>query len=56
MDTKPDDNIIGGTGVVEGEIEQEHATEQQAPIGNRSLPERKVNGAAAVVIVMPKKF
>ena len=53
-DTEPDDIIIGGTGMVEGEIEQEHATEQQALVGNSNSPERNVNGAAAAVEVTPR--
>jgi hypothetical protein len=53
VDTGPDDSIIGGTGMVKGENEQEHATKQQAPVGNSNSPERDVNGAAAAVAVTP---
>ena len=54
VDTEPDDNIISGTGMVEGEIEQEHATKQQAPVGNSNSPEQDVNGAAVAVAVTPR--
>lgn len=54
MDTEPDDNIIGGTGMVDGEIEHEHNIEEQTPIVNSNSPERNVNGAAAAVAVTPR--
>ena len=54
VDIGPDTNIIGGTGMVEGEIEQEHATKQQAPVGNSNSPEQDVNGAAVAVAVTPR--
>ena len=54
MDTEPDDNIIGGTGMVDGDIEQEHATAQQAQVENNNSPERNMNGTAAAVAVTPR--
>ena len=54
VDTGPYGNISGGTGMIEGEIEQEHGIEQQAPVGNNNSPEQNVNGAAAAVVVTPR--
>ena len=54
VDIGPDNNIIGGTGMVDGEIEHENDIAHQTPIVNSNSPERNVNGAAAAVAVTPR--
>ena len=54
VDIGSDNNIVGGTGMVDGEIEHENDIAHQTPIVNSNSPERNVNGAAAAVAVTPR--